>query len=72
MQEKTVSERVECQSKNIKQWYKRVIRLDRNCRESRKEEEQKKKEEERRIENKWKRIQEIRIREERIAEKEWR
>lgn len=43
MQEKTVSERVECQSKNIKQWYKRVIRLDRNCRESRKEEEQKKK-----------------------------
>jgi len=43
VQEKTVSERVECQSKNIEQWYKRVIRLDRNCRESRKEEEQKKK-----------------------------
>ena len=44
----------ECQPKSIEKWYKRVVRLDRNYRESKREKEEKRKikEEERRIDNK--------------------
>jgi len=44
----------EYQPKSIEKWYKRVVRLDRNYRESKREKEEKRKikEEERRIDNK--------------------
>jgi len=47
----------ECPPKSINQWYERAISLDRNCRESKREEEDQK---------------EIRIEVERRAEEKWR
>ena len=61
---------IKCSSKSIRQWYERAARLNRNCRESKREEEEGK--ERKRIEDEWRRIEGMKIKIEKEAEREWR
>ena len=67
---------VEKQPGSIEQWYKKAIALDRNWRESKREEERlreiEERQEQRRIDKEWRRIKKMRIVEEKKAEKEWK
>jgi len=61
---------IECSSKSIRQWYEIAARLNRSCRESKREEEERK--EKKRIEDEWRRIEGMKIKIEKEAEREWR